>query len=262
MEKTAQTTNQSQEKKWKTAIAHANEKETLIRGYPLEEMIETLSFTQAIYLVLKGELPSKNEEQMLNAIFVAAIEHSIAVPSAQAARIVFSGGNSLNTAVGSGIMALGDSHGGAIEQCAKLLQENKNKSAAEIVEEILKQKKVLPGFGHKVYKEEDPRAAKLFSIAKKLNIYGDFCKRTEEIQTEIEKQKGKKLCINIDGAIAAIMSEMNFNWKLGKGLFIIPRTAGLVAHVHEEWEREKPFRRLDEHEHSYDGKEKRKLTKE
>ena len=246
-------------KKWKTSIANSTDKQTLVRGYPLEDLIQNLNFTQAIYLILKGELPTKQEEQMLNAIFVAAIDHGIASPSSQVARIVFSGGNSLNTAVGAGILTLGDSHGGAIEQCAKLLQENKDKPAKEIVAEILQQKKVLPGLGHKIYKDEDPRTIQLFSIAKKLRLYGNYCKLTEEIQKEIEKQKGKKLCINIDGAIAAIMSEMQFDWRLGKGLFIIPRTAGLVAHAHEEWCREKPFRRLEENEYSYDGKEERRL---
>ena len=101
-------------KKWKTSIANSTDKQTLVRGYPLEDLIQNLNFTQAIYLILKGELPTKQEEQMLNAIFVAAIDHGIASPSSQVARIVFSGGNSLNTAVGAGILTLGDSHGGAI----------------------------------------------------------------------------------------------------------------------------------------------------
>lgn len=257
MEKTT-----TQEKKWRTSIANSTDKQTLVRGYPLEDLIQNLTFTQAIYLVLKGELPTKQEEKMLNALFVAAIDHGIAAPSAQATRIVFSGGNSLNTAIGAGILTLGDSHGGAIEQCARLLQENKNKPARKIVAEIIQQKKVLPGLGHKIYKDEDPRAMQLFSIAKKLKMHGTYCKLIEDMQKELGKQKGKELCINIDGAIAAIMSEMQFDWKLGKGLFIIPRTVGLVAHTHEEWCREKPFRRLDEDEYCYDGKDERRLPKE
>ena len=236
---------------WKTSISKSEQGETLIRGYELEEMIEKLSFTQAIYLTLKGELPSEQEVKMLNAMLVSCIDHGINPPSVIAARAVASGGNSFNSAVAAGVSTLGNYHGGAIDACAEVLF--KKKDAAEIVSESLANKQRLPGFGHKIY-SIDPRTQKLFSLAKELGLYGDYCKLAEEIESELEKQKGKKLCLNIDGAIAALMLEMEFPPSLGKAFFIIPRTVGLCAHVNEELTEEKPVRRLDESKYNGPGK--------
>ncbi len=248
---------------WKTAISTHVGTKALVRGYELEELVGNLTFTEAIYLVLKGELPTEKERKMLDVMFVATIEHSIAPPSVIAARAVISGGNSLNVGVGAGILAFGSAHGGALEDIMKLLQENINKTAEEIVREYLSQGKRIPGFGHRFFKDFDPRAKKILSYAKELGFYGKYCQLAEDIEKEIEKQKGKKLVMNVDGAIAAVASEMGFDWRLGKGFFIIGRVPGLVAHTYEELF-EKPFsKRLDEEKDvEYLGKEHRKLPEE
>jgi citryl-CoA lyase len=87
----------------------------------------------------------------------------------------------------------------------------------------------------------------IFEIAKELGFFGDYCRFALEVEKAIEEIKGKKLVLNVDGAIAAIVSQMGFDWRLGKGFFIIGRIPGLVAHVYEELVMEKPFsKRLDE----------------
>lgn len=63
----------------------------------------------------------------------------------------------------------------------------------------------------------------------------------------------------MDGAIAAVVSDMGFDYRLGKGFFLIGRVVGLVAHVFEEWVREKPFRRIADEEIEYDGTPPREL---
>ncbi len=251
------------EKMWKTGISTHIGKKAYVRGYPLEDLIGKLSFTEAIYLVLKGELPTENERKMLDVIFVSTIEHSIAPPSVIAARAVISGGNSLHVGVGAGILAFGSAHGGALEDIMKLLQENIEKTPEEIVREYLSSGKRIPGFGHRFFKEFDPRAKNILDYARKLGFYGKYCKLLEGIEKEIERQKGKKLVINVDGAIAAVVSEMGFDWRLGKGFFIIGRVPGLVAHTYEELF-ERPFsKRLDEEKDvEYIGKEPRKLPED
>ncbi|MEK6967778.1 MAG: citryl-CoA lyase [Nanoarchaeota archaeon] len=242
---------------WKTEIAYSSETETLIRGYDLESLIKNRTFTEMIYLILKGELPSKSQTTVMNAMLVAAAEHGIAPPSATSARMVASGGAAFNASVAAGILALGDYHGGAIEGCAKLLQESQDKSAEEIVEEFRSQGKRIPGFGHKIY-SEDPRTVALILLAKKEKILGKCVKKALEIEKELEKATGKKLCLNIDGIIAALLSDMDFDWRLSNGFFVIARAPGLVAHVYEEKTKEKPFRRLEEgKDYEYVGKKKR-----
>jgi len=254
------------EKKWRTAITQHVGHETYIRGYRLLDLVGNLSFAQAIYLILKGELPTEKESKMMEAMLVSVIDHGIAPPSAIAARAVASGGNSLNVGVAAGVLAFGSAHGGALEDAMKFLQDGvkSGRSVEEIVKEYLENKKPIPGYGHRYYKDFDPRTKRLMDIAKELGFYGPHCKFAEDVEEEISRQKGKRLVLNVDGAIAAIASEMGFDWRLGKGFFIIGRVPGLVAHVYEELTTEKPFsKRLDEEtEVEYTGVLPRELPAE
>jgi len=232
---------------WKTNISKITEDGVILRGEKLDQLMESKSFTEVIFLTLKGKLPSKNEKGMLDAILVSSIVHSIGVPSITAARIIKSSGTPFSTAVAGGILAIGENHGGAVEKCAKLLQSGK--SAHAIVEDSVKNKERIPGLGHKVYKDEDPRTVKLFSLAEKLNIYGKSIDLLKKIEQELENVKGNKFPINIDGAIAAIISDMGFSWEVANAFFIIPRTVGICANVHEECNG--PLRRVNEEEIKY-----------
>ncbi|SNZ11731.1 citryl-CoA lyase [Hydrogenobacter hydrogenophilus] len=234
---------------WRTAITQHLGHETYIRGYRLLDLVGNLSFAQAVYLILKGELPTERESRMMEAMLVSVIDHGIAPPSAIAARAVASGGNSLNVGVAAGILAFGSAHGGALEDAMKFMQEGvaSGKGVEDIVSEYLSARKPIPGYGHRYYKDFDPRTKRLMDIAKALEFYGKHCEFAQAVEEEIAKQKGKKLVLNVDGAIAAVASEMGFDWRLGKGFFIIGRVPGLVAHVYEELTTEKPFsKRLDE----------------
>src|SRR3989338_7822915 len=190
-----------------------------VYGYDLAELAGTNSFARAIYLILKGEMPDKNSEKMLEAILTISIDHGVEPPSVVAARNVYSGGSPVQAAVASGILALGEYHGGAIEAA---------------MENFLRYCPPAGGGGGKLGEEFAE------AVEGKL-LFG-----------------GKRLPINIDGIIAALLLEMGFNPKVGKGVFIIARTPGLVAHVVEEALREKPFRRLSEKDVEYDGPRPRK----
>ncbi len=255
-------------KDWKTSITFNQEGEILVRGYNIDELIGNLSFAEAAFLVLKGELPTPAQAKMMEAILVSCIDAGIAPPSVQAARVVFSGGNPLNAAVAAGVLTLGDAHGGAIEQCAKIFQDlvrpevtDVKALAAQTVTEFLAKKKRFPGYGHKIHKV-DPRTTRMLEVANHLGFGGKYVEFAVAVQQEYAKQKPDAILpLNVDGCIAAIISDMGFDWKLGKGFFIISRVVGLVAHVHEEWTREKPFRRLPMELHEYDGPAERHIPK-
>ena len=132
---------------------------------------------------------------------------------------------------------IGDTHGGAIEQAAKIMQEwivqNDGKSADEIAGLLMawlkETKKRMPGFGHRLHKI-DPRTAKLFEIAARHGYSGKHIELCKALEKTLEQKLGKALPINVDGAIAAVISDMGFDWRLGKGFFIISRVPGLLAH--------------------------------
>jgi citryl-CoA lyase len=270
--------------KWTTSISKITDGEERVRGYELKELIGQLSFAQTVWLVLKGDLPSDSQAKMLEAMLVASVEHSIGTPSAMATRLIASSGSPLNAAVAGGLLALGDFHGGAIEGAARLLQTavRENKTAAQVVAEIKSRGERVPGFGHRVL-TLDPRVEKLTALAKELNLAGPHIKLAEDIFTKLNphpnplpegegeasnnplplvgegKGEGKRLPLNIDGAMAAIISDLGFDWQIAKGFFMIGRLVGLIAHAHEEKTREKPVRRLDSNECDYDGPPPRSL---
>jgi len=247
-------------KTWKSSITNHVDGIPHIRGYKLTDMLQKLSFGAAIWLLLKGDLPNKKEEEMLNAILIASIDHGVEAPSTTVTRITASCGVPLSTAVASGVSAIGDAHGGSIEASAKIFQEavEKGKGAVEIVEKSRFKSERLPGFGHKIY-DTDPRTIALLKVAQKNSFHGKHVKLALEIEMNLEKTIGKKLCLNIDGITAALISDMGFDWRLGKGFFIIGRISGFVAHAHEEMTKEKPVRRISEGEVEYIGPKPRKL---
>ncbi|MEF8880515.1 MAG: citryl-CoA lyase [Candidatus Nanohaloarchaea archaeon] len=225
--------------KWTTSISSSGGN-SVVRGIDRDEVMN-MDFADAIWLILKGEKPSRNESEVFKTILSSSIDHGVGNPSTVSARTVQSGGNDMNTSVAGGILALGDKHGGAIEDCMKMLQEDK--TAEEIVKNRLEDGKKIPGLGHKIYDDEDPRAKKIFEEAEELGVAGEFAEKMKDI-AEVFADEKIPLVINVDGAISAVMSDLTWPPELGKGFFIIARTPGLVAHVHEEMD-EEDFRRTE-----------------
>jgi citryl-CoA lyase len=230
--------------KWQTKISRDKSGEHYIRGNKLGELIRENSFTEVIFLLLVGRLAKRNETAMLDAILVAGIEHGISVPSAFVPRTSVSVGNAVNAALAAGLLSIGDWHGGAIERCMITLSERTD--AKDIVRSALEKKKIIAGFGHKTYKSEDPRSQALLQKSQELGFHGEYIDKAQEIEQELEKQKGKKLVLNVDGAMAAILLTLGFNFSLGKGIFALSRLPGMLAHIEEEMLEEKPYRRLDD----------------
>lgn len=245
--------------RWSTSISHIKDGKELIRGYDLKELIHKKSFVEVIFLVLKGELPNEKETRMMNALFAAAIDHGIGVSSAMTARTVVSTGNSLHTALAAGILSMGTLHGSAIEGAAKFFQENADEQDVEALVKRLKEQKVrIAGYGHKIL-DHDPRSEALFEIAKETDFYKKHCVFAEALHKALNAVSSKKLPLNVDGAMGAIISDMGFDWRIAKGFFIIGRVPGLAAHVYEELMSKNGLRRLDEEEVEYTGFEGRGL---
>jgi citrate synthase len=254
--------------KWKTSISKIEPNHIVTKGYRQEDLIGNVPFAHVVYLLLRGTLPSQQDGRMMDAILTACIDHGVTPPSAIASRTVASGGVPLPTAVAAGILSIGDAHGGAIEKGAKVLQDGVIRMkkeglsvdviAARLVKEATDQKKRIPGFGHRIH-TADPRTKRLFALAVELGIAGDHVSLSKAIEAALETAQGKKLPINVDGAIAAIISDMGFDWRLGKAFFLLGRVAGLTAHVYEEQTQEKPMREMFSIDYEYVGPEEKNL---
>src|SRR5262245_32021914 len=239
---------------WKTSLSAVEPNKILIRGYRVQDLMARCSFGDIVYLTFKGDLPPGNEGRIIEMILVSSTDHSFLAPSIDATRFVASGGVPLQASVAAGVISLGDHHGGAIEQCAKLLQDSvkSGASASEIVSDFRSRRQRVPGFGHP-WHDRDPRTVSLIAKAKEFGIAGPHLALAESISEALQ------LPANIDGTISGIISDVGIDWRYGRAFFIIPRVVGLSAHAVEEMTRERPFRAIDIKEVAYDGPMERDL---
>ncbi|MEE8605231.1 MAG: citryl-CoA lyase [Candidatus Aminicenantaceae bacterium] len=253
---------------WKTSITKIEPNKVSIRGYPIDKLMGNISFAQAIFLVLTGEMPSPEVGKLVDAIFVSSVDHGASPPSILSARTVASTGSELNAAIASGVLAISRYHGGAIEEGMKLFraiavrmekeQKSEHETARIVLTEMREKGKRASGFGHRIH-SQDPRTQKLFALAEELKIAGKHVRIARAVEKELENVLGKSLPINVDGAIAAVLCELGISHEIGNAFFIIARVPGLVSHIHEEWTRMRPMRKIHPQDIAYDGPDEREL---
>src|SRR5436189_3074128 len=204
---------------WNTAITRVEANKVAVRGYDIAELMGRVSFGAAVYLVLKGELPSPAVARLMDAILVSSIDHGATPPSALAARTVASTGASLSASVAAGIMSINRHHGGAIEDCARQLGAiaeratresiSMDEAAARTIASIRDAGERMPGFGHR-YHTKDPRTARLFELAREAGVEGVHMQAARAVEKAFADAK-KSLPINVDGAIGAILADLGMN---------------------------------------------------
>jgi len=247
---------------WKTRVTKIEPNRIYVRGRRIDKLMGKITFSQAVYLVLKGELPDESTGKMLDAILVSSIDHGATPPSTLVARTIASTGNPPHAALAGGILTIYKWHGGAIENAmrhyvdvvkrSETKGEDIRESAREFVKEKLSNKERLFGFGHRIH-TKDPRTVKLFEVAKETGFYGKYVEAAHGIKEAFKELKGKEIPINVDGAIGAVLCEMGFPPELGNFFFIMSRTPGLIAHIYEEITEERPMRVIDPVDHEYAG---------
>src|SRR5713101_3275246 len=256
--------------RWQTALTSIEPNKILIRGYPLDEMMGRLSFADAVYLLLMGELPTQAIGRMLNAVLVSSIDHGVTPPATLAARNVASSGAPLKDSAAAGILTFGPHLGGDVESCMRFLDKGLTlvrsgqslQDAADIlVEECREANAVPPGFGHRFH-TRDPRAARLFQMALELELEGEHVRLIRAIARTFDARQEEfshVLPVNVDGAIAAICADLGFAYELGDAVYLISRLPGLIAHAHEERLRYPEMRQINPKDHVYDGAAERRL---
>ena len=188
---------------------------------------QSASLMKSVSQLLWARDFTDQELKMLESIMVSCIYHEGA-PSIEITKLTAKAADNDLMAVSAGLMSLGHKHGGAIQDLAYILQTKEDKNPYEIITQYILNNQKIPGFGHRMYKDQDPRALNLLQISKELNLPQENVLFTLELEQRIEKMKGKKLPLNIDGAIAAIISDLNLPWQSSNFVFFWPRMAGLL----------------------------------
>ena len=221
-----------------------------LRGHKLDSLIVEGDFVATLFLSITGRKPTDAENFIFNAILTTSIDHGVQPASGFVPRVVVASGNEVKTAMASTLLALGKYHGGAITDAMYAMREvhdqgnNLEQACQELVNSYREQKKRIMGYGHPVYKDGDPRTKQLFSLAQEKGFNPDYINLALMLEETIERTLKKKLVLNVDGAIAALLLAMNFNPEAGNAVFALARTAGSIAHILEELKEEKPLRRL------------------
>ena len=260
------------EDRWPTAITHVEQDKILVRGYPLDELMGCLSFGDAIYLLITGEVPSPTVSRVMDALLVASLDHGAWPPSTLAARHVAGTGAPLRAAAAAGILALGSplGGGGSIEGCMRFLDEGLALvgdwvSYDDAARRMLDQQsggRVPPGFGHRRHRR-DPRAVRLMQLAFELELEGGHTQLARAVEQELGERQAAtgqpRLSLNADGAIAAVAGDLGLDAELAAMLFTISRVPGLVTHAIEEQRLQDAMRSIDPAKHVYDGPGERRL---
>ena len=233
-------------KKLKSDLGWSTADRIVVRGHDLaEELIGKVSLGDVAFLELKGRLPTVKESKVFNALAVTLVEHGM-TPSAIAARMTYFGApESMQGAVAAGLLGIGDRFGGSVEEAARMLQEvlldaphgtDLRALANRIVADHKETKKPIGGLGHPVHKRVDPRTPKLFALAAENDLSGRYVELIQLVAEEASRAYGRHLPVNATGAIGAIASELEIPWRVCRGLAVMARAIGLVAHIQEEIE--------------------------
>ena len=207
------------------------------KGKPVVEPDGSLSHAANFLLLLSGERPSPTAERALDIALILHADHELNA-STFAARVTAATMSDMHSAVTSAIGALkGPLHGGANEAVFRILEaiDRGGTDPVEYVKGMLAQKKKVPGFGHRVYHTEDPRATHLRAMARDLGHSSGQAK-WYEMSHKIEEfvKAEKKLNANVDFYSASTYHTLGIDVDLFTPIFAVSRISGWAAHVIEQ----------------------------
>jgi citrate synthase len=232
------------DKKIVTRLGKPELHRVLIRGHDLtKDLVGNITFSDMTYLMLVGRFPSAGERRMTDALLTILVEHGM-VSSVISARLTYATApEAMQGAVAAALLGAGSVHLGSSEWSAKMLVKalpsgesttDLDALASSLVDDYAKKKKKLSGIGHRTHPEGDPRADRLFEIAKETGVYGRYCEFIQKIRKAAEARHNRILPVNVTGAIGAIALDMGLPWQLTKAFALIGRTLGAIAHIGEE----------------------------
>lgn len=232
---------------WHTDIIDIRPGEIALRGYPIEQLIGNVGFIETIWLMLRGDLPSRAQATLLEVALVASVDHGPQAPSIAIARMATTCGVPVNGAMASAINVLGDVHGGPGQQCMELYLEidaelGQLDDLQESVGVVLQRHRdagvtYFPGFGHRFH-PLDPRTPRLLSLvdaaAAEGVVDGRFAAIGRAVENAISAGRPQRIPMNVDGVTAVIYCELGLTPELGRGVFILARSVGILAHTIEQ----------------------------
>jgi len=241
---------------WRTRISDVRRGRIIVRGYPFEEIVEKLSFIEAIFLLIRGEIPTPRQAKLMDLALRCTMDQQFINSAACAARYIASAfPETPIPAIAGGMLANG-SVTGSPQECAEMLLkwdgERQQKgwpleeTALKVMDWYAKQGKRVPGLGHPLHKTGEPRAILLRKKASELDGWGSKGELLDALAERMTKQRGRPLPVNLAGAEAVIMTEIGFDPLEIAGLAAVGYGMALIAHAVEEIREGVPLRIIPE----------------
>jgi len=231
-----------------TAIATSDADTITVRGHDLcAQLIGKIDFTDYFWLLVAGKRPTDAQRAITNACMVAIAEHGL-VPSVQAARMTLAAApEAWQGAMAAGLLGMGSVVAGSSEIAGRYVVEvleasrkpgaDLNTAARTSLEALKASRSKVPGLGHPQHSAGDPRANVLLAFADEQGISGDHIACLRTIAAQAPEIMNRPLPINVSGAIPALMLDAGWPLEAMKGIPLLARAAGLVAHLYEESQR-------------------------
>lgn len=197
-----------------------------------------LTIAENFLFMLRGEQPDETSIKALDQALVLHADHEFNA-STFAGRVTVATLSDIYSGVTSAIGALkGPLHGGANEAVMKMLEEIGGLDQVEsYIQDKLNKREIIMGFGHRVYKNGDPRAKYLQKMSRELSEMkgnSDLYEMSVKIEEMVTGQKGLKP--NVDFYSASVYTQLGIERELFTPIFAISRVSGWTAHMLEQWE--------------------------
>ncbi|OPX41181.1 MAG: hypothetical protein B1H13_03445 [Desulfobacteraceae bacterium 4484_190.3] len=229
---------------YESAITDVGFHKINVRGYPLADIIRKLTFTETVFLTIRGELPTEKQRRVMDAVLCGIVDHGLFAPTSLATRVVASAApDSIMPGIAAGMLTVGavtvspQDTAVIIEEALRMVKEeglSKKEAATKIIEDHNAKRKRMPGLGHPLHPKGDPRAIALKDVAVENGVWGEKGDIYEEIHKTFGEITGKRFPINIDGMMGCVLSELGFAPKEMAGVAALSFMPGIIAHAVEE----------------------------
>lgn len=236
------------DRRWRTAVSASDDSGgARLRGYALLELAasDRVPFSDLLYLTATGELPDAGHSRMLRMMLGVTVAQGISLTGV-ATRAAAAAGVPTQVAICAGLTTIGDEVGGAGEELARDLQRalplaeansldarRRDEAARDVASALaasyIASRGRVPGFGHVLHRDGDPRAALLLSLAPACGVDGVYVDVLRRLEAAVAARAGRRIPPNIDGADAALLCELGMPWPYARPLVMLGRMVGLAG---------------------------------
>jgi citrate synthase len=224
-----------------SAIAEHTPAGVSVRGLDLErDLVGERSYTESLYLLLCGTLPTAAQRAVVDACLVTLMEAGINASSVVARVTAAARPGAPQAAIAAGLLTVGDRYVGSSQACGEILAAapgggaERRRYCREVVADHRARRAALPGFGHATHAAEDPRATRVRDVATAAGLAGTHLRALDCLSAALDEAVGRHVVLNVTGAMAAVLLDAGVPCAALTGIGVVSRCGGLAAHVLEE----------------------------